>query len=459
MSAEAESDLKLEIAHVLTIDVVAYSTLLIHEQTRTIAELNRAVRSTACFRAAEAAGKLTRLPTGDGMALVFFGDPEAPLECAMQLSAELKSHAEILLRMGIHSGPINQVVDVNDRSNVAGAGIDMAQRVMDCGDAGHILVSKRVADDLAAYSRWNHYLHDLGDCEVKHGRRIWLYNFYTPAIGNPALPRKIKSARAAESRVRRRQIVPWLVAAAVALLALIAFAVWQRQRPQPFVAVLPLVDRTAGAEQEYLSDGVTEALIRSLGKVPGLLLMSRSASFAFKGKGEDARTIGKRLGVTHVIEGSVTRKVERLYVDAEMILVATGHQVLNEQFELSKDEVRALPSSIANRVAAALGLQIQADAPPTRDAEAYDLYLQGRYLMNKRTVASLHQAREFFERAIGRDPRFALGHSGIADSYILLGEYGAIKADEAADLAWPAVTTALQLDERLRKGTSPAGYC
>ncbi len=148
MAADVEPDLKLEIAHILTIDVVAYSTLLIHEQSRVMAELNRTVRNTPRFRAAETEGKLTRLATGDGMALVFFGDPEAPIECAVQVSTELASHPEVRLRMGIHSGPINQIMDVNDRSNVAGAGIDLAQRVMDCGDAGHILVSKHVADDL-----------------------------------------------------------------------------------------------------------------------------------------------------------------------------------------------------------------------------------------------------------------------------------------------------------------------
>ena len=191
MAAESERELKLEIAHVLTIDVVAYSTLLIHEQSHVMTELNRVVRNTPCFRRAEAAGKLTRLPTGDGMALVFFTDSEAPMECAMQISAELKSEPEIQLRMGIHSGPINQIPDVNDRSNVAGAGIDMAQRVMDCGDAGHILVSKRVADDLAPYERWNRHLHDLGECEIKHGRRINIFNFYTDALGNPATPGKL----------------------------------------------------------------------------------------------------------------------------------------------------------------------------------------------------------------------------------------------------------------------------
>src|SRR5712692_11919163 len=187
---DAQSDPKVEIAHVLTMDVVEYSTLLITEQGRIMSEVKRIVRGTARFRRAEAESKLICLPTGDGMALVFFGDHEAPIECAMEIGAAIKNHPEIRLRIGIHSGPVDVVLDVNERVNVAGAGIDMAQRVMDCGDAGHILLSKRVAEDLAPFPRWNPHLHDLGECEVKHGRKISLVNFYTDDVGNPEPPQK-----------------------------------------------------------------------------------------------------------------------------------------------------------------------------------------------------------------------------------------------------------------------------
>jgi class 3 adenylate cyclase len=146
-------------------------------------ELTSIVKNTQRYRSAEAEGKLVRIPTGDGMALVFFDEPQAPMECAMEIAASLKSHPEIRLRMGIHSGPVNRVVDVSDRSNVAGAGIDTAQRVMDCGEAGHILLSKRVADDLARFPRWNPYLHELGECEVKQGRKISIVNFYNMKSG------------------------------------------------------------------------------------------------------------------------------------------------------------------------------------------------------------------------------------------------------------------------------------
>src|SRR5438128_4344923 len=190
MSCQAERHPKVEIAHVLTMDVVEYSTLLITEQTQVMGELTSVVKNTQRFQRGESEGKLVRIPTGDGMALVFFDDPQAPIECGMEIAAALKSHPEIGLRIGIHSGPVNAVVDVSDRANVADAGIDMAQRVMDCGDAGHILLSKRVADDLAPFPRWNPHLHDLGECEVKHGRKISLVNFYTDDVGNPEPPKK-----------------------------------------------------------------------------------------------------------------------------------------------------------------------------------------------------------------------------------------------------------------------------
>jgi Lrp/AsnC family leucine-responsive transcriptional regulator len=195
MSAEVKKELHLEIAHVLFMDVVGFSKLLINDQSEILEQLNQLVRETPYFREAEAAGKLIRLSTGDGMALVFSNSPEAPVECAMEISKALKSYPDIQLRMGVHSGPINAVSDVNDRSNVTGAGINMAQRVMDCGDAGHILVSRHVAEDLEHYARWQPLLHDLGECEVKHGVHVHVFNLYTDEVGNPQVPKKIKVAQ------------------------------------------------------------------------------------------------------------------------------------------------------------------------------------------------------------------------------------------------------------------------
>src|SRR5205807_9702441 len=207
MTPEGESRPKVEIGHVLMMDVVEYSTLLITEQSRIMSEIKRIVRSTARIQQAEADGELVCVPTGDGMLLVFFNDPEAPIECAIEISAAIKNHPEIRLRMGIHSGPVNQVVDVNERANATGAGIDMAQRGMDCGGAGHLLVSKRVADDLAPFPRWNPHLHELGECEVKHGRKISLVNFHTSEIGNAERPQRCSAVNEQAARHKTVSVI------------------------------------------------------------------------------------------------------------------------------------------------------------------------------------------------------------------------------------------------------------
>ncbi|PYJ36485.1 MAG: hypothetical protein DME81_10200, partial [Verrucomicrobia bacterium] len=193
--AELTPDLQLEIAHLLLIDVVGYSKLLVNEQIELLQELNQIVRGTECFRTAEANGKLMRVQTGDGMALLFFQSPEEPVRCALEISRALQDHPHIQLRMGVHSGPVNRITDVNDKTNVAGAGINVAQRVLDCGDAGHILLSAHIAEDLAQYRHWQPYLHDLGECEVKHGLRLHLFNLYKDDLGNPQVPEKLRRRR------------------------------------------------------------------------------------------------------------------------------------------------------------------------------------------------------------------------------------------------------------------------
>src|SRR5438552_4133878 len=195
MATEIEKDIEVEIGHVLFMDIVGFSKLLVDEQSDCSERLNQIVRRTSQFRAAEAEGKLIRLPTGDGMVLVFFTSPEAPVRCAVEIAKALKDCPDFGLRMGIHSGPVNKISDVNDRSNLAGGGINIAQRVMDCGDAGHILLSKRVAEDLEQHSKWRPHLHHLGIFEVKHGVKIDVVNLYTAEVGNPALPKTLKDKK------------------------------------------------------------------------------------------------------------------------------------------------------------------------------------------------------------------------------------------------------------------------
>src|SRR5437868_7886116 len=218
MSAETTKEIQLEIGHVLFIDIVGYSKLLITEQSEQLQTLKEIVRATEQFRGAEAAGKLLRLPTGDGGALVFRTSPDAPVLCAMEIAKALKDYPKLRVRMGIHSGPVNEITDLNEQANIAGAGINIAQRVMDYGDSGHILLSKHVADDLEQYPQWRSHLHDLGQCEVKHGVRIRTVNFYTDEVGNPEVPEKFKAAKKASETVPRSALPKWAAIGAAILI-------------------------------------------------------------------------------------------------------------------------------------------------------------------------------------------------------------------------------------------------
>src|SRR4030081_3407533 len=215
MAAEVKKEIQLEIAHVLFIDIVGYSKLSINDQRAAIDELTQAVRTSEQFQNAEAAARLIKIPTGDGMALVFYRSPEEPVECALEISRALKEQPNIQLRMGVHSGPVSGVIDVNGQANLAGAGLNMAQRVMDCGDAGHILLSNRVADDLGEYEHWRPLLHDLGECEVKHGVRVSIVNLHADQVGNPQLPKKLQALKKHKARMRWAATVATMLVLAV----------------------------------------------------------------------------------------------------------------------------------------------------------------------------------------------------------------------------------------------------
>src|SRR5437762_13418482 len=264
----ANEKTRLEIGHVLFIDIVGYSKLLLKQQSEVLRELNEVVSGTKEFREAESAGQLIRLPTGDGMALVFRTNAEAPVECAMEIVRALKSHPAIQLRMGIHSGPVNEIVDVNHRANIAGAGINMAQRVMDCGDAGHILLSKHVAEDLEQDDRWRPLLHDLGTCEVKHGVRVGVTNLYSGEVGNPQLPKKFQALKKHRSRVRWAE-------AAIALLVLVAIVgafIFVLRKPtrsalsvaEKSLAVLPFENLSEEKANAFFTEGVQDQILTNL---------------------------------------------------------------------------------------------------------------------------------------------------------------------------------------------------
>src|SRR5437667_1109998 len=394
MAADATQEIQFEIGHVLFIDIVEYSKLLITQQSEQIETLRKIVRGTEQFRLAETEGKLVRLPTGDGGALVFRTSPEAPVRCALEISKELKRHPELRVRMGIHSGPVNEITDLNEQANIAGAGINIAQRVMDCGDASHILLSQHVAEDLKHYARWRPYLHEIGECKVKHGEIISLVNFYTEELGNPQRPQNIRGAAPAKS-----------------------------------VAVLPFVNMSADKHDEYLSDGMTEELINALARVPGLRVPGRSSSFAFKGKNEDDifRKVGEQLHVNAVLEGSVRKAGDKLRITAQLINVADGFHLWSEDYDGDVRDIFTFQSNVAQRVVEALQIKLGVEEKralakkPTENPEAHRLYLLGRYEFGKYNEAGWTSSIRYYEQALKLDSNYALAYCGLADTYAYMG--------------------------------------
>jgi adenylate cyclase len=462
MSSEAPTDSHLEIAHVLLIDIVAYSKLLIDQQTELVKELNEKVRNTEEFRAADAAGKLIRMATGDGMALAFFSSPDAPVRCALQLSEAVHQSPRLQLRMGIHSGPVDKLADVNERSNVAGSGINTAQRVMDCGDAGHILLSRRVADDLAQYGRWQPDLHDLGEVEVKHGVRIVIVNLYNERVGNAAIPKRIAEAK--RNAARRAKIrVLFAVLALGILIAGVALFLLQRAKstkpgpggPEKSIAVLPFMDLSQAKDQEYFCDGMSEEILDALAKVEGLRVVARTSSFSFKGKSADASEVGKKLNVENVLEGSVRREGNRVRITTQLINARNGFQLWSETYERELQGVFALQDEITRAVVDALKLKLAISLPirEQRNIEAYDLYLQGLYFSNKGSEKDLREGLTFFQRALEKDPKLSRAWTGIAKIWFYLADVY-VKPLEAYPASRAAALKAIELDEK-----DPEAHC
>jgi TolB-like protein/class 3 adenylate cyclase/tetratricopeptide (TPR) repeat protein len=438
MSAELQPNAELEIAHVLFMDVVGYSKLLTSEQTALLAELNQLVRATPHFRTAEAAGKLIRIPVGDGMALVFFTSPEAPVQCALEICKALQEHSHIHLRMGIHSGPVDPVTDVNDRSNVAGAGMNIAQRVMDCADAGHILLSKRVAEDLAQYGHWKSRLHDLGKIEVKHGTIVSVFNLYGEGFGNPQVPTRIKaqSRRLFPSRThkqpsQRRNFVR--AGAILFLLIAVALSLWMFLRnrapvssgtefiPQKSVAVLPFDNFSDDKQSTYFADGIQDDILTALSKVSDLKVISRSSVMRYRDKTRNMREIGQALRVAYLLEGSVRRSHDKIRVTAQLIDAETDEHVWAEHYDRDLADVFGVQSEVAENIVTQLKANLSPsekaaiNVRPTRDLEAFDLYLQAKELISTfqdtaNWKETLLIAVRLLDEAISRDANFALAY-------------------------------------------------
>jgi TolB-like protein/class 3 adenylate cyclase len=445
MSSGQSSQVKFEIGHVLFIDIVGYSKGLIHQQRELLQKLKEIVRGTEQFRSAEAEGKLLRLPTGDGGALVFRNDHEAPVLCAMEIAKALKNHPELRVRMGIHSGPVNEITDLNEQANIAGAGINIAQRVMDCGDAGHILLSKHVAEDLEQYAHWQPLLHELGPCEVKHGVRVDLFSLYSDEVGNSKLPTKLQAVRKHRAHVRWAEI-----AAALLVLALIIGGVFYfARRPGQLasavadnsIAVLPFVDMSQAKDQGYFSDGISEELLNLLAKIPQLQVTARTSSFAFKGKETSIPEIARTLHVAHVLEGSVRKAGNSVRITAQLIKAGTDTHLWSQTYDRKLDDIFAIQDEIAADVVKQLKVTLLGAAPKARttDPEAYALYLQAVQLGRQFIAEPFQQSDALYRKVLAIDPRYAPAWYGLARNFgnetgqgLLPGKEGFAQAREAA---------------------------
>jgi len=463
--AEAQPDFRLEIAHVLFMDIVGFSKSLINEQSEMLRQLNQIVRNTAQVKAAEAAGKLTRLPTGDGMALAFFTTPDAPLRCAIEIAEELKNYPTLPVRMGINSGPVDEVVDVNERPNLAGTGINIAQRIMDCGDAGHILLSKRSADDLAQYGKWRPHLQDLGRCEIKHGSTIEIVNFHNGEAGNPATPERLTGKRKFAPSARRKTLVRTSLAAAALLIGVGVWFFSRSMAPKSAsapttqsekrIAVLPFKPLLPENRDQVLELGMADTLITKLSNSRELVVSSLNSVRKFIELDQDSIAAGRELQVGSVLEGNVQKARDKIKVTARLIKVADGSSLWAGTFEDKFTDVFAVQDTIAEKVADALALRLNTEENNrltrryTDNVEAYQLYLTGRYHWAKLTPPEVKKSIEFFNKAIDLDPTYALAYFGLADAYRALAPTSDVPPKDTLPKAKAAATKAVELDESL----------
>jgi len=494
-SAKTKRDLPLEIAHLLLIDVVGYSKLLVNEQIELLQDLNQIVRGTECFRAAETKGKLIRVPSGDGMALLFFHSPEEPLRCALEISRALQEHPHIQLRMGVHSGPVNQVTDVNDKTNIAGSGINVAQRVLDCGDAGHILLSGHVADDLAEYRHWQPHLHDLGECEVKHGLRLHIFNLCKDDLGNPQVPEKLKRGRRWKqtSGVSIRPVLtprwPKYVLTAVLLVSAVAlaisFSVFYRRGlpvvarsssekaadvglpiPEKSIAVLPFENRSEDKANAYFAQGIQDEILTRLSKIADLKVISRTSTQHYKSAPENLPEIAKQLGVANIVKGSVQKSGDAVRVNVQLIKAANDSHLWADTFDRKLTDIFSVESEVAKAIADQLRAKLTGPeeqviaAKSTDNPEAYDAYLRGLAynLKTDNTPANALGAQKYLREAVRLDPKFALSWALL--SYIDARGYSTESLQPTAALreeARQAAETALTLQPNLGEAVLAKG--
>jgi serine/threonine-protein kinase len=494
MPAEIKKEIELEIAHVLFIDIVAYSRMAIDDQRAAIEELNQVVQSTDEFQKAESANRLLKIPTGDGMALVFYRSPEAPVECALEISRALKEHPRLKLRMGVNSGPVSGVVDVSGRVNVAGEGINMAQRVMDCGDAGHILLSKRVAEDLQQLSHWRPHLYDLGEYEMKHGVRVSVVNLFTAELGNSERPQSLlKAPEKADIALPTRTgpkkrharlligigfffVIFLLIGLAIVAIIFTPAILRSRQAasqnpvqeqgrpsgaslpaPDKSIAVLPFENLSSDKENAYFTDGVQDEILTDLARIADLKVISRTSVMQYKtGIARDLREIGRQLGVAHLLEGSVQRAANRVRVNAQLIDARTDAHLWGQTYDRDLADVFAIQSEIAKAIADQLQAKLSPnekaaiERPPTTDVSAFDLYSRAKNLLITTTFSAnvgpkLLQAVDLLNQALARDSSFFLAQCQLAYAHDQLYFLGIDRTPARLALAEAAVEAAFRL--------------
>jgi TolB-like protein/class 3 adenylate cyclase len=493
VSAEVKKEIELEIAYVLFVDIVGYSKLLIDEQRRSLELLNEIVRGTEQFRKAEANHRLITIPTGDGMALVFYNTPEAPVECALEISRAVKEHPELRLRMGVHSGPVSGVVDVSGRANIAGAGINIAQRVMDCGDAEHILLSKHVAEDLEQLGHWKKHLHDLGQAEVKHGAHVSVVNLYTEELGNPEVPQKFLQARhkaAAAVPVAVEKPRPsrnWIIAVGVIIVAALALGGYLLSRrfapvasrsassaipvvtpatapltaptavPEKSIAVLPFENLSEEKANAFFTDGVQDEILTDLAKIADLKVISRTSVMQYKtGAQRNLREIGQQLGVAHLVEGSVQRVANRVRVNAQLINARNDAHLWAQTYDRDLADVFAIQSEIAKAIADQLQAKLSPaeknaiEQRPTTNVDAFELYSRAKDLILNTGFSAigaqnLRQGIDLLNQALARDPAFFAAQCQLVNAHDSLYGLGRDHTPERLALAEGAVQAAFRL--------------
>ena len=472
MPAEVKKEIQLEIAHVLFIDIVGYSKLSINEQRAAIDELTQAVRTSEQFQNAEAAARLLKIPTGDGMALVFYKSPEEPVECALEISRALKDHPKIRLRMGVHSGPVSGVIDVNGQANLAGAGLNVAQRMMDCADAGHILVSRHVAEDLEGYEQWRPLLHDLGFCEVKHGVKLQIVNLCTEEAGNRALPAKLRAQRQGVARTRWILLATSLVLLAAVVAAFVAVSRRAARSssavPEKSIAVLPFENRSQDKDDSYFADGIQDEILTRLSKIADLKVISRTSTQHYKSAPENLSEIARQLGVAHILEGSVQKSGDAVRVNVQLIKAVNDSHLWADTFDRKLTDIFSVESEVAKAIADQLRAKLTGEeeqviaAKPTENTEAYDAYLRGlAYTLKAGANDPVNAlgAQKYLKEAVRLDPKFALAWALL--SYVDALGYLTQNLQPTVALreeARQAAETALTLQPNLGEAILAKGY-